>query len=345
MNKVETEIEKYLEQENTKAAKKILKDITNKSYFYFYKGEIKRIEGFMKEAVDCYEKVLNEKDRDDIVCFDSLLNLISLYRAEGNVGKTENLIKKAEKISPKDPRLKLEIAMFYRMKGEFKKALFELNKIKSGYLLSKDFQGVSYIEWAVGGIYRLMGEFKKAVDSYEKSVKYAEKSKDDSLKTYALLGLAGTFRVFGKIKNSYKCYSKAGKIIKSDDYFAKAYVCCGLANALRQMGEIKKAIFNYKKSYKLYKRIGDKLDLALVLWGMGECYKKLGEFETALEKFKKADNLFKKGFEPRGFILNRISTAQTLYLIGEKKKAKSIYFNALEEAKKHNLNTYLEIFT
>lgn len=338
-------IENYLSDENIKQAAMFVNKIKSTPYFYYYTGEIKRIKGMITDSKKYYEKVIYDRNADDDLKFNSILKLISVFRSEGKIKETHDLIEKAKKIKPEDHSLNLEIAMYYRMKGDFNMAERKLKKILYSYIKSKDNQAIAYIKWALGGIYRLTGEFKKSISMFISAVKYAQKSNDISLKIYSMLGLAGVLRVYGDIDGSYKMYSSVYRILNSDDHFAKAYVYCGMANALRQKGDLKKAIINYKKSYNLYRKIGDRLDLGLVLWGIGECYKKTGKLNIALNFFKKAEKLFESGFEPRGLILNKISTAQTLYLIGKKDEAKNTYFKALDMAEKNNLTTYLEIFT
>jgi len=338
-------IDKLISQEKIELATKKLTDIPDNYLKYYYIAEIKRISGLLKDSIRFYEKSLSDNKNMDKIKYNSLIKLASVHRALGNIDKAKKIIEEIKKIKNKNIDAKLEIAMFYRMKGDFKKSIIELKKILLSYRKINDFQGISYVQWAIAGIYRLIGDYKNAIEKYKNSIKYAQMAKDKSLKIYSLLGLAGTSRIYGKVIDSYKTYFNARKIIKKDDIFAMAYVHCGMGNALRQMGEIDKAWKNYKKAYKLYLKTGDKLELSLVMWGMGECYKRRGNIKEAIKIFKRTRKLFKSGFEPRGYILNEISISNCLYLMGKIDEAKRIYLNAIKLADKHSLNTYLEIFT
>jgi tetratricopeptide (TPR) repeat protein len=345
-NTLYQKIDKFLDIENTKEAKKYLRNIKKRDGIYFYYlGEIERINGLLEKSFKRYLKALSKLDKKSSFYQKTLLRLASITRSKGKIRETEKYLKILKKLNPKDLDFLLEMAMYFRMKGDFKNALYYFSKLKKIYTLKKDFQGLSYIYWAEGGIFRLEGNFKKGIISFKKSIEYALKAKDKSLLLYANFALAGILRIYGRINDSFKVYSKSLKFIDENDYFSKAYYHCGIANALRQMGNYKKAIENYLVSYRYYLKTGDKLDLALVLWGLGNAYMRVGKFKDAKDSFLKAERLFKDGFEPRGKILNLFSLSYLYYIEGRKEKAKNIYFKALKEAKKNNLNTYLEIFT
>ncbi|GAB4031936.1 MAG: tetratricopeptide repeat protein [Elusimicrobiota bacterium] len=253
--------------------------------------------------------------------------------------------KKALKESPGSEEAILEAAMALRLAGKRKRAQALFYSLIRLYSSSKDFAGLSYVWWAMGGLKRNYGELAAAVSCFEKSFSFAVKARDRSLKVYALFGLAGALRIKGEIEKSAAVYRKAASYAPADDIFAKAYSFCGLANALRQKGGVKKALALYRRSGKLYSAMGDKPDLGFVSWGMGEILKKQGNFKAAISNFRKAYHLFKAGMEKRGEILSLFSMAQSLYALGRIKEADKMYFSALKEARKENFKTYLEIFT
>lgn len=346
MNDIITEIENYISEEDVDKAYFLLKKIKKDFLFYYYLGETYRIKGLMKKAINFYIKAISKANKtiDKTKMFNALLKIASISRAFGDIKNTKKYIDMAGKLFINREYL-LEKAMYLRMIGDFKKAINIFDNLIDEYKKEKDYQALSYILWAKGGIFRLEGKFALSIKAYRQSYYYANKIKDPSLMVYSLFGLAGVFRVSGNINESNKIYKKAKSIIPDTDLFAKAYAYCGIANSLRQMANIDNAIKNYKKSYLLYKKVGDDLDLGFVLWGLGECYKRKNLLKKALSIFYKADRLFNKGFEPRGRILNLISISQTLYLMGNIKKAKKLYKVAIKESEKNNLNTYLEIFT
>jgi len=339
-------IDELLSLEDTLSAKKYLNKIKNKDgIYYYFCGEIKRMEGLLKDSFDYYLKALKNLDKKSIFYQRTLLRLISILRSKGNIKEVEKYIGILNKINPRDWDFVLEKAMCLRMKGNFNKALYYFSKLKKKYLNDKDFAGISYIYWAVGGIFRLKGDFKKSILNFKNAIKYSIKAKDRSLLLYSKFGLAGVLRIAGKVKESYKEYSQCLKLIDKNDYFSKAYYYCGTANALRQMGDYHKAIKNYLISYRYYKKTGDNLDLALVLWGLGNAYMKVGRIKLAEGCFLKANKFFEEGFEPRGNILNLFSLSYIYYINGKVSKAEKIYFKAINEAKRNNLKTYLEFFT
>jgi len=307
-----------------------------------------RIEGFFQKAIYYYKKALPfhlQKERK----LEILNKICAAFRAIGDKKNAKKYSNTAIKFAIKNKlnitQSMLEKAMTYRLCGEYEKAIKIFENIKKIYYHQKDYQGISYILWAIGGIYRLTGNFNKSIEYFKNSYKIALKIKDRDLKLYSLFGLAGVLRISGDINKSYKTYRKAARMVSKNDYFGLAYSYCGMANSLRQKGEFKKAKSFYMKSLKLYKAINDKPDLGFVYWGLGEIYKKENNNKKALYCFNIANKLFKSGHEKRGEILNNISISHIKYLNGEIKEANKTFFNAIKKAKKEKLNTYIEIFT
>jgi len=348
---IENKILNLTENEKFNLALKLLEKEKNNiqiaDYCFLY-GEILRIQGFFQKAIYYYKKALPfdlQKDRK----LDILNKICATFRAIGNKKNAKKYSAFAIKFAMKNKlniaQSMLEKAMTYRLCGEYDKAIKIFKNIEKTYHSKKDYQGLSYISWAMGGIYRLTGNFAKSIQCFQNSYKIASKIKDKDLKLYSLFGLAGALRVSGDIDKSYQTYKKARAIVSKNDYFGLAYSYCGMANSLRQKGELKKAKSFYLKSLKLYKAIDDKPDLGFVYWGLGEIYKKENNNKKALSYFNIANKLFESGQEKRGEILNDISISHIKYLNGETKEAKKIFLNAIKKAKKERLNTYLEIFT
>ncbi len=343
---IKEKISRLLEEEKIESAQKILDSASLRkagNWVYFYKGEILRMKGFFKKAVDNYFKFFssNPEKNEKLAC---MIKLASCFRTMGIKEEAIRYSKMAIEEDPHNPDALLEAAMSFRLAGDRKKAETIFNSLEKMYMKEKDFSGLSYIWWAMGGMNRTYGDLGKSVKCFKKALYFASKARDRSLMVYALFGLAGAMRIKGDINASIEAYKKAAGYASRNDTFARAYSFCGLANGLRQKGELSKALALYKKSGKLYLSMGDAPDLGFVNWGMGEIYKKRGELKKALEKFKEAYMLFKKG-EKRGEILSMFSMAQILYVLGKKEEADKMYFSGLDEARRENFKTYLEIFT
>lgn len=335
-----------LDSENIAQAEKLLLSASDSlgPWADFCRGEIFRMRGFFNKASSCYMKFLSSRPcgEEKLSC---LLKLAACSRTMGLKSKALFYSKKALKEAPESEEAILEAAMALRLAGKRNQAQSLFYSLIRIYSSSKDWAGLSYVWWAMGGLKRNYGELAAAVSCFEKSFSFAVKAKDRSLKVYALFGLAGALRIKGEIERSAATYRKAASYASADDVFARAYSFCGLANALRQKGDLKKSFALYKRSGRLYSAMGDKPDLGFVNWGMGEILKKQGNFKAAVSNFRKAYILFKAGLEKRGEILSLFSMAQSLYALGRIKQADKMYFSALKEARKEKFKTYLEIFT
>lgn len=334
------QIEEYLNFEKINEAEKLIKKLKREKYFFYYYAEILRIKGFVKKAIYYYKKAMEKMKEKK---FEIILKIISLYRTTGEKNKAKKYIKMAEKINPNSIELMIEKAMYFRLIEKYENAVKIFKRLLKYYIKNKDYQAVSYINWAVGGIYRNKGDLKKSIKYFQKAIEYSKTAKDESMMIYSILGLAGVLRIRGDLKRSYNLYYLITKKAPKTDIFAKAYSFCGTGNALRQMGKIEEALKYYKTSLKLYEKIKDNPDTALVLWGMAECYKKTN-IKKAIQCIRKAKKLLKNSYEIRGKILLKKLEAEIKYSIGNKKEAKKLFEEAYNLAKKHKLNTLVETF-
>ncbi len=344
----------FLEDGKSDAAFKALKNIGLAKGFegrwYYLYGEAWRLKGIFDKAITAYESAMTHGlPAAEFFC-QVLIKTAACHRALGHEKQAFAFATAGLKAASKAPALKpeaeLELAMAYRLKGNFKKASAMLGRILRAYLKEDDYGAAAFILWALGGIYRLEGRYALSIESFQLSGAYAGRDNDKSAEGYALFGLGGVLRVAGFMNPARTAYEEARKLFRNtEDAFARAYAECGLANVLRQQGELNTAFDGYQRAHRMYSEIGDKPDLGFVEWGLGEVYKKQGEFKNAMVCFKNALRLFKGNAEPRGEILSGLSMANVYYLEGHVAEADKMYFAAVAKAKKHGLHTYLETFT
>ncbi|MCX7905071.1 MAG: tetratricopeptide repeat protein [Elusimicrobiales bacterium] len=339
---IKEKIESLLNKEKIKDAERLIRKIKKEKEYYYYYAEIMRMKGFITKAIFLFKKALNEiNDRD--IKLKIFIRIMSLLRTIGDINDLKKYIILTQRLKANSEEFLLEKAMCLRLFEKYNQANKIFKKLKKIYTKNKDYQGISYILWAQGGIYRTKGSINKSINSYKKAKKYALKAKDKTLYLYSNLGLAGSLRIAAKLKESYKTYYSCIKLSPNDDMFAKGYSYCGAANALRQMGFYKKAIKYYNKALKYYLKIKDNADIALVLWGLAECYKKY-DINKALVYLKKAKKYLKDKKEIRGKILILFSESYIRYIKGDIKKAKNLFNRAMKLSKKHSMYIYLENF-
>ncbi|MFA6583127.1 MAG: tetratricopeptide repeat protein [Elusimicrobiaceae bacterium] len=350
-----TDIEKaglYVDQGKPSEAYKLLAKLkAPDAKANFLTAEALRMLGKFAEAITGYSAALS-KARDPEFKTEILLGLAACQRT---LGKGETAYKTALEAAGLAVDLdldelllgaKLEAALALRAMGRFDKALTALQEIFEVYRANKDYQGMGYLHWAVGGIYRLQGRFDLSLYEFKSAVALAKKQKDETALGYAYFGLAGVSRIAGNIADSEKYYRLADGIFKGgDDIFALAYVNCGLANALRQKGAYDEAYLRYLKADELYSSINDEPDLGFVKWGLGNILLKRGKIKEAYAMFAQAETLFGKYDEMRGRLLTQFSLASADYLLGNKRQAALRFDRAYQLARKEGLFTYLEMFT
>lgn len=316
----------------------------------FLRGEAWRAVGKFKNALAQYDRGLKLKSCDRKLRLEILIKKAATSRALGQTCAALKAALSALALARATglfiPEAALELALAHRLAGNFGKAESALKRLYALYRRLGDWEAVSFVLWALGGLWRLKGRYNLSIKAFEDSARFAAKAGDKTARGYALLGLGGVNRVAGHIESALKPYKEARTVFAgSSDIFARAYAECGMANVLRQLGRLDEALKGYQKARKLYSAIRDGPDAGFVEWGIGEVYKKRGEPAKAEGAFKRAEKLFSCGFEPRGIILTKLSMAQVDYLLGNTAKADKLHFAALKAARKHGLHTYLETFT
>ena len=321
------------------------------SYCYFLRSEAYRLLGKFEEAINEAKKA-QKFAKTGVDKIDILLALSKCCRTLGDAKEAQKYAARAGEIARKEQLLDQavlalqEVALALRAEGKLKESKTLLKEVQEYYESEKDYEGLSFIAWALGGICRLEGEFKEGINLFKQSYKYAAKINDKISMAYALCGLAGIMRVSGDAKNCVLNYEKAEKLFsKTQDIFGKAYTNCGMANGLRQLEFLDKAAKHYKRAALLYTAINDTVDLGFVKWGQADIFKRQNKLTQAKAVLEEAKKLFAKSDEIRGQLLTEISLAQVIYALGDKVKADKIYFAAVERAKKEGLHTYLEIYT
>lgn len=317
----------------------------------FLYGEAERLLGNFEAAIKIYSRAGKHAKTPEL----KIEILLALAASERTLGRAQSAYKTAlaarvlaesKALNEQAVYALQEMGMALRAEGKLEESLEMLNEVLAYYVQTKHNSGISFILWAKGGIFRLQGAFEESKEMFRRAAVAAKKAVDKISLAYAYCGLAGVSRICAEVDACVKYYAQAEQIFKTtEDTFGNAYTNCGMANGLRQLGRYDDAWKRYIVADKLYSQIGDKVDLGFVKWGKADVLKKKGKLKEALSELNGAAKLFANSDEMRGQILTQISTAQTLYALGQKETAVQMYDAAVARAKKENLNTYLEIYT
>jgi len=324
---------------------------TKTAAVWFILAEAQRQLGSFEEALKSYAQALSRAE-DAEERMDTLLAMSACYRTLGHSAAAYELAEETLEMSKEleydeyTVRAMQEMGMALRAWGRLEEALELLDAVLAAYVQQKDYNGISFIHWAKGGIFRLQGHFEEGIAQFQKAISFAKKAGDSISEAYGYCGLAGISRICGKIDDCVNNYKRAEKIFKkTEDLFGKAYTNCGMANGLRQQGKYDEALRHYNVADKLYTSIHDTVDLGFVKWGRADILKRKNKMNLALKDLQEARVLFDNSDEKRGQILTKLSLAQVLYALGQTDEAEVLYAEGVKQAQAEKLHTYLESYT
>jgi len=324
---------------------------TKTAAVWFVLAEAQRQLGSFEDALKSYAQALSRAE-DAEERMDTLLAMSACYRTLGHSAAAyelaEETLEMAQELEYDEytVRAMQEMGMALRAWGRLEEALELLDAVLAAYVQEKDYNGMSFIHWAKGGIFRLQGHFEEGIAQFKKAVLFAKKAGDIISEAYGYCGLAGISRICGKIDDCVNNYKRAEKIFKkTEDLFGKAYTNCGMANGLRQQGKYDEALRHYNVADKLYTSIHDTVDLGFVKWGRADILKRKNKMQLALKDLQEARVLFDNSDEKRGQILTKLSLAQVLYALGQTDEAEGLYAEGVKQAQAEKLHTYLESYT
>lgn len=312
---------------------------------FFDKAESLRKKCLYKESLIFFKKALKGFlfAKDNAGTFRSYLAIGDVYRMVGNFTLAVKSYHSAIDISESNNYSAMKadasvgLALSMRGLGNWKDALFYINKAKNYYSKNRDIEGLAFSLWAEAGTYRIKGDIKKAIETYLESKKLFQSIKDRYGIGYCICGIGGASRIAGKFADSMKYYKSANKIFTDlKDKFGIAYSYCGIGNAYRMSLNFKKAFEFFNRASKIYEKIGDIVSYSYTLWGIGTSHKMLGNYEEANIFINKAFLNFTKTKDPRGIIYCNLAKGEILLLKGKKYLAEKYIEKSLNDAVRYN---------
>ncbi len=318
----------------------------------FLRAEALRARGFFRKAISAYRQALRALGRDKRdLSVEAHLGLARSFRSLGEIAPARASMRRAGALArPADAELAqtlaLENALVDRAEGRYAKALLALAPILAACRRRRDWSGVGFLLWAIGGARRFTGDLSGSHRDFRASLASFRRAGDREGMTYALFGLGGIARVRGFFDQARSSYAAAGALLgRGPDLFGRAYAHCGLANVLRQLGRWDEAERNYRSSYALYSELDDRVDLAYVDWGLGQIHLKRGELRDAEKRLRAGLAAFVKGGEARGEALSLHSLAQVLHARGRTAEGERTFDAAVKRARGAGLHAHLEVYT
>ncbi|MCX8173260.1 MAG: tetratricopeptide repeat protein [Thermoplasmata archaeon] len=183
----------------------------------------------------------------------------------------------------------LTLAMNCHEKGNSRKALALMKKIREKYTEKQNLCKVSFLE---ATIYYDNNRWKKAAERYARAIEVCE---DPAMKIRAINGIARTYWRLGKYEEAVgMLVDAAEEIAKIDDKKLAGESNINIGNIYLSMGDYRGAIRHFEMAIKILTEIGDEYQLSRAYNNIGEANKLSGNVAEAVHFYEKAQELGKK---------------------------------------------------
>ena len=252
-----------------------------------------------------------------------------------------NIAKKLNKPT-KIVRAKVIISRAYFIKGEYYKAIENLDEAHKLSLSIKDSLQLLDIYQTYSRIYTKIGDFNKALD-------YSQNS-------YILIGslkqkdkLADIIRETGNIYYNFREYNIALEFYqKCITQYKANNDQAGLSKALNNVGQIyidlgqyDKALDNLNKSLEIKNKLDNKLSATITILNIGTIYFKKGDYQKAIEFFKKSNSNYTEINYIAGVSDSYQYLGRSYLKIKRYNESEEAFIKALELAEKGKMKTLL----
>ena len=195
--------------------------------------------GKIDEAIQVIDSCC-EEEYDSKTYIESQIEKSFLLVKKGEFNQSVNLLKDTLKYDSSLPEAEIDLkqsaeikralAIAYRGRGAYKKALQWFGEAQKGFLETEDDVGYYNVLWGIGILRHLTGEWDEAIEIWKKLIIYLEKQPDDSTITKKLgkppslmcvnaySEYARTLQLSGKLQEAEKILNKALMLAKESKH-------------------------------------------------------------------------------------------------------------------------------
>jgi len=217
-------------------------------------------------------------------------------------------------------RIHRKIASVYERKGEYDKALDEINKgileqhgksIETARLLGKK-----------GLIEMRKGEYDLAEYDFLESLKISENYGYDKETADVYYGLGTVYTRKGKYDEALNHLKKSLRMREEiEDLIGTASSLSGIGNIYSKRGELDRALGLYNDSLEIWEKIGDKGSIAKTLNNIGTMYSKKGQLEKGIKYYQRSYEICKKIGDKRAIAISLLNVGINELKMGELNEA------------------------
>ena len=329
-------------------ALELLYDIKDDDTFglvYKNLGNVYYVQGWLNEAVKCYEKSLSLGERTGDVFIQSrvLNNLGIAYQQKGDLDKAINCYQASQRLKESIgdiaglAPLYSNLGMLYSRKSDPAHAIEYCQKSLDFALQTNNQHRVAQAYLNLGAVYAIQGKFVEAISNYQKSLQIGEQMGDLRVLASIYINLADAYCSDDELDAAHDYYNRTLDILKTVDIpeiNAQSQYVLGLIRS--KQGRWDEAIEAYRRSSELFEKIfhhhGVELSTSEIGRAFLEQMNQKGIFQTSTPLAHGKVIGHSKKFIEIGRILAKVADSDATILIrGESGTGKSMLTHLIHE--------------
>ncbi len=274
-------------------------------------------------AIEHYQRIL-KITKDEKLQIDILLKQSEIFRLLSQNKKFIKNIDQAGRLAKKCndenrlAKVKMNLGIFQKRKGEFKKAGNEFFAALIIFQKYNDEKNIAEAFLHIAVLYTFSDEYDRAKKYFEKALQLAENLEIVSL----ISAIAGQYGILLKKAGDYQKSMKFLRLKielseKQKDIRSAALAYNNMGNMQMNKGEYNSAEKNFLRALRIMKKIGDRFSEGMITGNLGIIYMNTGHLQKAINYYRKSLAISKEVDDTVGIAINNGNLAIVFKHIGK----------------------------
>ncbi len=210
------------------------------------------------------------------------ISLFDLYMKRGNLSNALQSLKNMQRVLPRDFEYYKRYSLYYRKKGDYRKAIAYVNKAAELLGRQNDKKKRLDIQTDLINILIEVGKFEKAYRLINDSLSFQKENGILDNRGYLLNLLGVVYLQFGSYDKAEKCLAEASEIEKNTkNYLVLPLIFNNLGIIYLAKGDFARSLSFYKRGLEICLRVNDIIGISRAYHNIGVLHKNSGQLNDA----------------------------------------------------------------